>query len=245
MLDAIVADGAYRSQWVTGTSNGGLTARPGGDRWAWESRLFDARYDDGPGEARPVYGAYDRGQGPWGAATRFGSAHLVLRAEVVGRSTFCWPDSVFEPEAFGGPERLAELCALADAGGLDPTLLPPAASGLPLDDPLNDYVEAQVHGGVLLDRDVAALVLDPSDAVEHAAVLDRLPMPVRTHPGFAVRARDIDPDYRGRVPVDLARVIGGTVTPARLATARRSGEHDPQAVKWLWHCLARFGRQDG
>lgn len=57
VLDAIVRAGCYRSQWVTGTSNGGLTARPGGDRWRWESQMFDGRYDDARPEDRPVYGA--------------------------------------------------------------------------------------------------------------------------------------------------------------------------------------------
>lgn len=37
------------------------------------------------------------------------------------------------------------------------------------------------------------------------------------------------------------RALGGEITPARLAAASRTA--DPQAVKWLWHCLARFGRQ--
>ena len=32
ILDAMSEDGVYRSQFVTGTSNGGLTAYPGGDR---------------------------------------------------------------------------------------------------------------------------------------------------------------------------------------------------------------------
>ena len=31
-VQALAEDGAYRSQFVTGTSNGGLTAHPGGDR---------------------------------------------------------------------------------------------------------------------------------------------------------------------------------------------------------------------
>ncbi|MGU3435096.1 DUF3626 domain-containing protein [Actinomycetes bacterium M1A6_2h] len=53
----MLADGAYRSQFATGISNGGLTAFPGGDRWRWEGRLFDGRYDDAVAEARPVYGA--------------------------------------------------------------------------------------------------------------------------------------------------------------------------------------------
>ena len=40
ILEAMARDGLYRSQFETGTSNGGLTAHPGGDRWSWESRIF-------------------------------------------------------------------------------------------------------------------------------------------------------------------------------------------------------------
>jgi len=35
ILDAFAAGGIYHSQFVTGTSNGGLTAYPGGDRSRW------------------------------------------------------------------------------------------------------------------------------------------------------------------------------------------------------------------
>jgi hypothetical protein len=45
ILAAMARDGAYRSQFETGTSNGGLTAHPGGDRWRWESRIFAAACD--------------------------------------------------------------------------------------------------------------------------------------------------------------------------------------------------------
>lgn len=242
VADALAESGTYLSQWVTGTSNGGLTARPGGDRWAWESRLFTGRYDAAPAAERPVYGAWNRRNDPYGAAPRFGSAYVRLRPEVLGRATFCWPDSVFDPEAVGGPERLAELCALADAGPLEPALLPAAAADLPLDDPLNDYVEAHVHGGVTLTDDVEAVVVDPSDLETSWDVLDRWGVAVETHPGYRVTVDGIDEAYRGPVPVALARELGGDLTPARLGAAERSGRHDPQAVKWLWHCLARFGR---
>lgn len=33
MIEALARDGIYRSQFETGTSNGRLTAMPGGDRW--------------------------------------------------------------------------------------------------------------------------------------------------------------------------------------------------------------------
>ena len=48
ILELMARDGVYRSQFETGTSNGGLTAHPGGDRWRWESRIFGGAYDDGP-----------------------------------------------------------------------------------------------------------------------------------------------------------------------------------------------------
>ena len=57
VLEAMGRDGRYRSQFETGTSNGGLTAYPGGGRWSWESRIFGAAYDDAPAAERPAYGS--------------------------------------------------------------------------------------------------------------------------------------------------------------------------------------------
>lgn len=54
LLDRLAVDGRYRSQFETGTSNGGLTAHPGGARWRWESRLFGGAYDEAPPSSRPV-----------------------------------------------------------------------------------------------------------------------------------------------------------------------------------------------
>ncbi|MCE1178789.1 DUF3626 domain-containing protein [Actinomycetota bacterium] len=242
VLQAIAAAGVYRSQFETGTSNGGPTAYPGGDRWRWESTLFDRKYDDADPQERPVYGAWNRRSDPYGASPRFGSAYLRLRGEVTERATFCWPDSVFEPASVGGPEMLDDLCRLADAAAAGGTPPQSAAPDLPFDDPLNDYVEAHVHGGLLLARDVEAVVVDPSDHEAWSHVLAHLPCPVEAHPGYHVAADQIDPDYRGPDPVLLAHELGGVITPARLAAAARSGEHAPQSIKWLWHCLARFGR---
>lgn len=242
VVEALARAGVYRTQWETGTSNGGLTAHPGGDRWRWESRMFGGRYDSVAAPDRPVYGAWNRHDDPYGASPRFGSAYLRLRPEVLTRTTFCWPDSVFEPTAFGDRGSLTELCRLADAGVLDRTLLPASAADLPVDDPLNDYVEAHVHGRLVIAGDVDAVVVDPTDREVHADALSRIGCAVEVHPGYSVRADTIDPHYRGEVPVDLADRLGGEITPARLAVAARSGDHDPQAIKWLWHCMARFGR---
>ena len=228
VIESLARDGKYRSQFETGTSNGGLTAHPGGDRWRWESRIFEGRYDAGEAAARPVYGALDRHDDPYGGSPRFGSCYLVVRDHVRQRSTFCFPDSVFEPTAIGGPDRIPELVALADAARHDY---------------LDDYVEAHVHGGLALDRDVERLVLDPcfrGGPVEEAA--RAMPCRVDWHPGFRVETAGLDPGYRGAEYVALARSLGDVLTPAVVGAAARAGRHDPQALKRVWHLLARFGR---
>lgn len=73
ILHLLAEDGAYYSQFVTRTSNGGLTAHAGGDRWKWESRIFAGAYDDAAAEIRPVYGALNFRRKPTGGAPRFGS----------------------------------------------------------------------------------------------------------------------------------------------------------------------------
>src|SRR5690349_4959136 len=66
VLHRLAEEGVYRSQFVTGTSNGGLTAHPGGDRWRWESRIFGGAYDRAPAHERPVYGALNFRRKPVG-----------------------------------------------------------------------------------------------------------------------------------------------------------------------------------
>ncbi|MFE3827080.1 DUF3626 domain-containing protein [Streptomyces sp. NPDC059092] len=230
ILDALAKDGIYRSQFVTGTSNGGLTAHPGGDRWRWESRIFGRAYDVAPAEERPVYGALNFRRKPVGGAPRFGSAHFRLTAETLTRTTFCYPDSFLEPSAFGIAARMP-LIELAEADKQDA---------------LDDYIEAQVHGPVRLSRDVEAVVLDPcyrGTAVETSA--RRLPCPVEWHPGFSLAVEELrcHPDYRGPEYIDLGTEIAtaGRIDPRAVGEAARAGRHDEQALKRVWHYVARFG----
>lgn len=120
VVACLALDGTYRSQFETGTSGGGLTARPGGDRWEWESRLFGGVYDDAPATARPVYGALDHRRGPLGGAPRFGSAHLRLREHVLDHTTFCFPDSVFEPTDLATAPSFGLLPLVDAASGARP-----------------------------------------------------------------------------------------------------------------------------
>ncbi|MDQ0986733.1 DUF3626 domain-containing protein [Streptomyces sp. V2I9] len=230
ILEAMAEGGVYHSQFVTGTSNGGLTAHPGGDRWRWESRIFGGAYDEATAHERPVYGALNFRRKPVGGAPRFGSAYFRLTAETLTRSTFCYPDSFLEPSDFGVAARMG-LIELACADQQDE---------------LDDYIEAQVHGSVQLRCDVEALVLDPcyqDTAVGEAAL--RLGCPVEWHPGFRLCVEELrrHPDYRGQEYVDLGTriAVDGMLDPRIIGDSARAGLHDPQAVKKVWHYLARFG----
>ncbi|MER7841364.1 DUF3626 domain-containing protein [Streptomyces sp. NPDC096040] len=234
ILEALARDGAYHSQFVTGTSNGGLTAHPGGDRRRWESRIFGGIYDDADPAERPVYGALNFRRQVVGAAPRFGSSHLRLTGPALHRATFCYPDSAAEPTDFGVAAG-THLLALAEADEQDA---------------LNDYIETQVHGGVRLDRDVAALVLDAcyqGTPVEAAA--RRLPCAVEWHPGYRLTVSDLrrHADYRGPQYAELGAVIAekGVVDPRIIGDAARTGRHAIQDLKMVWHTLARFGAPEG
>jgi hypothetical protein len=222
VLARLAQDGVYRSQFETGTSNGGLTAHPGGARWDWESRLFGGAYDHADPADRPKYGALNHRKLSQGGAPRFGSAHLRLKEHVLDRTTFCYPDSVFDPVDFGTAQHMS-LLGLADADDRDP---------------LDNYVEAHVHGPVTLD-DVEALVLDPSfPDVE-------MPCPVERHAGFRLSTTDLleHRDYRTpeSVALGLAIAENGFITPHVLENAQAP----PQVVKHLWHHIARYGIRPG
>lgn len=225
-----LAEGYYLSQFATGVSAGGLTARTGGDRWRWESRIFGGAYDEAAPEERPVCGAVEhRGRG---GALRFGSSWLALRPATWDRATLCWPDSAFRPVAFGTPALAGDLLARADAAAADP---------------LDDDVEAHLHGGLDIGRDVAALVLDPSyrdTRVEAAA--RALPVALAWSEGRVLEVAALDglEPYRGPAAVELARSIArhGRLDARRIGRAAAGGGLDPQLVKQVWHLVARFGR---
>lgn len=230
VLDAMARDDLYRSQFETGTSNGGLSAHPGGDRWSWESRIFGGAYDDAPAAQRPKYGALDFRRRGTGGSPRFGSAHLRLREDTLRRTTFCYPDSVLEPTHFAVAARMS-LIERAEADDQDR---------------LDDYIEAQIHGPLQLGRDVEALVLDPcfrGTDVHRAA--DTMPCPVEWHDGFGLAVAELlrHPDYRGQEYADLGRALArnGHLDAKIIGDAARTGRYDQQALKRVWHYVARFG----
>ncbi|MEU8415215.1 DUF3626 domain-containing protein [Amycolatopsis japonica] len=187
--------------------------------------LLEAMAEDGF-YRNQVGGAYD--DPPAAERAKCGSTQFRMAAHTLGRTTFCYPDSVLNPADFGCGTRVSALIELA--AGDDADLL-------------DDYIEAHVHGPVDLAKDVEALVLDPSHRgtdVEKAA--SRLGCPVEWHPGFRLSTEELrrHPAYRGAefVELGLALAEDGHLDPRVLGEARHL---DPQALKRVWHYVARFG----
>lgn len=279
VVEGLLEDGIYHGQFVTGISNGSATAYPGGDRDRWERLLFEDAYRDVAAPERPKYGALAlMGHGD-GASPRFGCAYIRLRPDVSQRSTFTWQDSHLGPEhvgtldalgailraTFAALERDGETLGVRGLGaaGLRARLLesPPGdPARRPVGRALDDYVEAQVHGEIRLDRDVEHLVVDPGlreteigDSLRRLE--ERYGVPLSWHTGFRLAPADIPEAFRGPdVPRLARRLTDGTVDTGVLAEGARSMWAEPrrwndlgteaeylQLLKQLWHCLVAFG----
>ncbi len=285
---SLAGDGVYRGQFETGISNGGRSAVRGGDRDRWEQALFGGAYQaDGlaPGE-RPRYGALNLANHSDGGSPRFGSCHVRLRPEVIERCTFTVGDSHLGPahvgtiDAFewvlaGLVERARGTGFTVGLAGTDPLELIAGLAGQPVGATigaspgrsLDDYVEAQVHGGVELARDAEAIVLDPSfrgraEAGLLSGLADRCGIAIEWHCGFALAADEFDGEFRGPHVPPLAAAVAQRFRPttgrldARMigraaASAVRSpgrwrefGDFEEmlQYIKHLWHHLVHFGQ---
>lgn len=258
VAEHLLAEGVYRSQFETGISNGGLTARPGGDRERWERRLFGGVYPPELTAGRPVYGGLNLAGHVDGASPRFGSCYLVLRPEANRRATFSHGDSVTEPtvvgtaDTFGGiwAALLAQVARTGSALGVaadgpDAWVAqlgrPRPCAGRAMD----DYVEAQLHGGLDLATDVEAVVADPSFAGTPTAAHLAAVAPLRYHPGFVLPAAEFPEDLRGREAAALARELGPPLIDAAVighAARGVTNAETRQLLKYLWHILVLRGR---
>ncbi|SNY44857.1 DUF3626 domain-containing protein [Paractinoplanes atraurantiacus] len=271
VAERLAGEGVYRSQFETGISNGGLTAYPGGDRDRWEQRMFGGAYTGAAG--RPLYGGLNLACYPDGASPRFGSCHLVLAEAVSLRATFSHGDSFTEPAVVGTATtfrgvwesllsevartgRALNLPAPGPAEWVRALGVPRTAAGRAMD----DYVEAQIHGGLTLAADVTAVVADPSfRGTPVEAHLRALGSPLRWAPGFRLAAAEFPAELRGPEVPALAAAVGerfGRETLDAELVGRAAREPSTwagfggraevlQLLKYVWHILVLRGEPAG
>jgi hypothetical protein len=263
-----------------------LTAVTGGERDLWEQSLFGAAYATASVSERPTYGALHVVGHADGPSPRFGSCYLLLRPEVCARATYSWGDSYRQPrhvgtldafdailvawfervnelgQALGCDDDLASLLAVL----MDPSWSMPVPEKGTQGRVLDEYVEAQVHGDVLFERDVESVVVDPSfDGTETgerlATLAESCGFALHRHLGFLMDVAHVPSDFRGpRMPALARRIASAfgsmpdTFDAAAIGRAAAELHHQPwrwadwdgeaetlQHLKQLWHVLVRFG----
>jgi hypothetical protein len=113
---------------------------------------------------------------------------------------------------------------------------------------LDSYVEAQIHGGLALGDDVAAVVADPCfRGTPYEQHLASLTGSVTWSPGFTLRPAEFPADLRGPEVPPLALEIAeryGVVEldAAVIGRAAREPGAPLQLIKYLWHILVLLGR---
>lgn len=186
-------------------------------------------------------------------------AALLAEIENGGIATPDWPP--FRAPTLGVPDitvnRFFDLLKLLRKRRPNPSLGEPGRV-------LDTGVEAQIHGPVILDRDVETLVADPAFA--HTSLgqslvelADKYGFDLQWHCGFRLAVRDVPDDFRGpAMPRIAERIAGrdGTLDAAVIGKAAASLHHDPQQwsewggyfdvlrlLRQLWHVLVHFGNR--
>jgi hypothetical protein len=134
---------------------------------------------------------------------------------------------------------------------------------------LDTGIEAQVHGPVILNRDVETLVADPAFAGTRVGqtlheLAEKYGFELQWHGGFRLSVGDVPDDFRGpampgfaqRVALESALGVGGTLDAAVIGRAAASLHHNPEQwrewgdyfdtlrlLRQLWHVLVHFGRR--
>ncbi|MGG1599273.1 DUF3626 domain-containing protein [Paenibacillus naphthalenovorans] len=286
VAQALLEQGIYKSQFETQISNGSVSAYPGGARDLWEKKMFGGAYQSAgvTNSQRPKYGALNVMLHPDGPAPRFGSCYFLLSPKVSCRCTYTYLDSHQDPKEKGTYDEFDDILAamLKDAffrnDAIGENDLTPRKWNdhllyhleCPLKDPsncepkrnLNHYIEAQVHGDIVLKDDVEALVADPSFKGTYIGeILEQIGLKYSIelywHMGFVIHVEEIPMDFRGPAMPSLARriarndhidasVIGAVVNDLKRNSAQWSdrGNYEEvlQELKYMWHILVRFGK---
>ncbi len=186
-------------------------------------------------------------------------AALLAEIENGGVATPDWPP--YRAPTLGVPDitvsRFCDLLKLLAEPRPDPSLGDPGRV-------LDTGVEAQIHGPLVLDRDVEALVADPAFAdtpigqslVELAG---QYGFDFQWHCGFRLPVRDVPDDFRGPATPKIAeRIAGkdGDLDAAVIGRAAAEFHHDAQhwsewggyfdvlrLFRQLWHVLVHFGNR--
>lgn len=285
VAEGLLEDGVYKSQFETLLSNGSVSAYPGGHRDLWEQKIFFDAYhmEEVDNSERPKYGALDLMRHPDGPSPRFGSCYFLLKPSVSHRCTFTYLDSHTNPPEKGTLQVFEDILASLFSDALHnefaigernltvDKLIDHLSGSLrkPIGDlstrkanrNLNHYIEAQIHGDILLDRDADYLVADPSFQDSATGQMlkqlaNKYSLQLHWHMGFSLPVEKVPDNFRGPTMPSLAKRLApkGILHACHIGLAAQDLFKNPQhwqdrgsykevlqELKLLWHVLLKCG----
>ncbi|MGE6258292.1 DUF3626 domain-containing protein [Heyndrickxia sporothermodurans] len=236
VIEGLLDEGRYLSQFATHVTNGSQTAYLGGDRDSWEQTLFGGAYQlpGVRGIDRPKYGSLNLMNYADGGSPRFGSCHFRLKPSMMKFCTFTFGDSYTNPNTIGTKAvfepLLADLLTFSDnrhfvlgSYNMKVPLLIKKLQMLEKDihnknlgtigRSLDDYIEAQIHGNIDLSNDIEAIIADSSykkTEIENLLKIlcSKYSIELYWHSGFEMAVKDVPADFRGPlIPLFAERLV--------------------------------------
>lgn len=281
IIENLIEQGKYHNQFRTGTTNGAKTAFVGGDRFLWEQRIF---FDSYPHDSieRPKYGALNLLKHIDGATARFGSCYFTLKHNIINRCTFSYGDSASNPSTLCTSDTFVNIIAsilndVQNKGILLNKLIASEEEALAvllykcselkdIGKNLDNYIEAHIHGDIILEDDVECLYIDSSFketiyAKQAAKLCQKYEIKLRWIPKREIQVEVIEEFFRGPMIPILAKkidsVLGnnkgiinaeilGKASQDILLNPRNWNDIGSEAelfkyIKQLWHTVAYFG----
>ncbi len=160
LIDAFMVDRHYKNQFETGITSGSSSAYPGGSRDRWEETIFEKGYHGHtliPAE-RPKYGAMNAANNANGPASQYGTCFFELKPRIKERTTFTPKNSSgCQAKHVGTADNFMHV--LKDARNFKAIMDVALGKSEGETGRAWGYLEAQVHGPLEFDRDVAAVVV--------------------------------------------------------------------------------------
>ncbi|GAA0180945.1 DUF3626 domain-containing protein [Clostridium sediminicola] len=185
IIEEILKEGMYYSQFKTGTTSGSKTAYTGGERDLWERELFGGHYHckETNHDRRVKYGSLNIMNYKDGASPRFGSCYFKLNRNILDRCTFTFGDSYLKPKSTGTKDSFYSIMrtmldeiiqrkrffnsngynlikAIKYLSEMNENNLSTQYGSI--GKALDDYIEVQIHGDINLKNDIECFVLDES-----------------------------------------------------------------------------------
>lgn len=273
VIEGLIRDGVYKNQFETGISSGSLYKWDKGRRHHWEDMIFKGAYHRAKHSERPKYGALNLTFTEDGPSPRFGSCFFLLCPELKVRATFSYGDTHLLPQEFGTitdfdmimavlfKELLAngKVLGIGEVNIQDFVLRAGQRLVQPMDlneydtfsNNLDAYIEAQVHGDIVLSRDVEVLVADRSfkdtfigDSME--MLCESYGIGLSWNSGRVLRLGDMPLDFWGAAARGLAEKMSknGMVNAFLIGEAAKNLRPDKtniQLLKYVWHGVVRYG----